>query len=210
MIGITRAWLPAQVFEPAFPSVTDAPFVERWVTAGGWAGAAVLAGLGVVAYLALARGPRRRLAVPAAAILWALAAAVVGVDQWVVTPRERLRAAAVRLVDAAVAADRDALASLLEPDARVRTRFASAKGRDRVLALTDRVPPIPSHRVRRVETDLRGPRVARTHLRLSVESDLLPRSSIWTIEWRRSDAEAWRATLIEPYWIQGFTDPAGP
>jgi hypothetical protein len=212
MIRLLPLPLPAQLFEPSMPSVTATPFVERWVTGSGFAGAGVLVGLGIVAYLVLSRGSRARLAVPVAAGLWLLGGAAVGVGQWVVTPREQLRAAARELVSAAVAADRDAVAARLHADARVRTQYARAEGRDRILPLVDMVRgEITGHSVRRVEVDLRGPRVARTHLRLSVTADRLPPASIWTIDWQRGSDEApWQATLIEPYWIQGMTDPAGP
>lgn len=202
----------AQVFEPGMPSVSATPFIERWITGSGFAGAGVLVGLGIVAYLVLSRGSRARLAVPAAAGLWLLGAVVVGVGQWVVTPREQLRVAARELVAGAVSADRAAVAARLHADARVRTRYARAEGRDRILPLVDQVRgEITGHSVRRVEVDLRGPRVARTHLRLSVTADRLPPASIWTIDWQRaSDDAPWQATLIEPFWIQGMTDPAGP
>lgn len=202
----------AQVFEPAMPSVTDTPFVERWITGSGFMGAGVLVTLGIVAYLVLSRGSRTRLAVPVAAGLWVLGGAVVGVGQWVVTPREQLRAAARELVAATVNADRDTVAARLHADARVRTRYARAEGRERILPLVDMVRgQITGHTVRRVEVDLRGPRVARTHLRLSVTADRLPPASIWTVDWQRaSDDAPWQATLIEPFWIQGMTDPAGP
>lgn len=204
--------LHAQVFEPAMPSVTDTPWVERWITGSGFAGAGVLVALGIAAFLVLSKGSRARLAAPVAAGLWLLGAGVVGVGQWVVTPREQLRAAARELVAAAVNADRETVGSRLHADARVRTRYARAEGRERILPLVDLVRgEISGHRVRRVEVDLRGPRVARTHLRLSVTADRLPPASIWTIDWQRaSDDAPWQATLIEPFWIQGMTDPAGP
>ncbi len=209
---IRSLMLPAQVFEPAMPSVPDTPFVERWITGSGFAGAGVLVALGIVAYLALARGNRARLALPVAAALWMLGAGVVAVGQWVVTPREELRAAVRRLVGATVGADREAVGAMLHADARVRTRYARADGRERILPLVDMVRGrITGHAVRRVGVDMRGPRVARTHLRLSVTADGIPPASIWTIDWQRATEDApWQATLIEPLWVQGMTDPAGP
>lgn len=131
MIRSIPLLLHAQVFEPAMPSVSDTPWVERWITGSGFAGAGVMVALGIVAYLVLSKGSRARLAVPVAAGFWLLGAGVVGVGQWVVTPREQLRAAARELVAAAVDADRDTVASHLHADARVRTRYARAQGRER-------------------------------------------------------------------------------
>lgn len=206
-------WLPvAQVFEPAMPSVPDAPFIERWITGTGYAGAGLLAAVGVVAYLVLSRSARARLAIPALIGLWLMGGAVLLIGTLVQTQRESLRASARELVAAAVQGDTDRLGPLLHENARVRARYANAEGRDRILLVVGRVEyRIQSHRVRRVEVDLRGPRVARTHLRLSVTSDTLPPASIWTVDWQRaSDDAPWVVTLIEPFWIQGMTDPAGP
>jgi hypothetical protein len=206
-------WLPtAQVFEPAMPSVPDAPFLERWVTGTGYAGAGLLAAVGVVAYLVLSRTARARLALPTLIGLWLLGGVVLLIGAMVQTPREALRASARDLVAAAVEGDKARLGELLHENARVRARYASAEGRDRILPLVGRVEyRIRSHSVRRVQVDLRGPRVARTHLRLSVTSDTLPPASIWTVDWQRATDDApWVVTLIEPYWIQGMTDPAGP
>lgn len=202
----------AQVFEPAMPSVPDAPFLERWVTGTGYAGAGLLAAVGVVAYLVLSRTPRARMAVPALIGLWLMGGVVLVIGTVVQTPRESLRAAARDLVEAAVTGDTARLGPMLHENARVRTRYASAEGRERILPLVGRVEyRIRSHSVRRVEVDLRGPRVARTHVRLSVTSDTLPPASIWTVDWQRvSDDAPWVVTLIEPFWIQGMTDPAGP
>lgn len=209
---MVRSLLPlAQVFEPAMPSVPATPFLERWITGSGFAGAGVLIGLGIVAYLVLSRSSRARLALPVAACLWVLGAGVVAVGQWVVTPREELRAAVRQLVGATANGDREAVGAMLHADARVRTSYARAEGRERILPLVDMVRGrITGHSVRRVEVDMRGPRVARTHLRLSVTADGIPPASIWTIDWQRASEDApWQATLIEPQWIQGMTNPAG-
>jgi hypothetical protein len=186
--------------------------IERWVTGSGFTGAALLGVLAIAAYLVLSRSPKARLAVPAAAALLAGAAVVLLVGRLVVTPRESLKAAAVALVDAAATADQAALRPLLHPDARVRTRFAAAQGRDRVAALAGQAEPfITDHRVREIRVDLRGPRVARTQIRLSVQGDRIPPASWWAVDWQRPGPDdPWVVTSIEPIWIQGMADPAGP
>lgn len=37
-------------------------------------------------------------------------------------------------------------------------------------------------------------------------------TSWWIVDWARPDeqTDAWVATHIEPFWIQGVQDPAGP
>lgn len=204
--------ITAQIFEPSIPSVPPAPFVERWVTGSGIPGAGLLVGLGVVAFFVLSRTERARLALPVGAGLVALGLAVLGVGQLVVTPREELRATARALVDAAVSADHDALRRMLDENTRLRTRYANADGRDRIIPLSNiAAARIGSASVREVRVDLRGPRVARTQVRLSVSSDNLPPASWWAVDWQRAaESSPWVVTSIEPIWIQGMTDPAGP
>ncbi|MCC5824179.1 MAG: hypothetical protein LAT64_04220 [Phycisphaerales bacterium] len=212
METLTSLIVLAQVFEPSIPSVPPPPFIERWVTGSGIPGALVLAGLGIVAFIVLGRTPKHKLAVPVGAGLVLAGGVVLLIGQLVVTPREVLGDRARGLVDAAVAADHDALRGLLHEDARVRTRYASADGRDRIIPLSDIASArIESHRVREVRVDLRGPRVARTQVRLSVGGEAIPPASWWAVDWMRRDDEApWVVTSIEPIWIQGMTDPAGP
>lgn len=207
-----RTVVTAQIFEPPVPSVAPTPLIERWVTGSGIPGAMLALGLAVIAYLALSRSGRARMAFPVAAGLCLIGGIVLGVGQLVVTPRESLRRAARSLVEAAVVADKPALTALLHPDARVRTRFASAEGRDRILPLTDQAAArITGHEVRAVRVDLRGPRVARTQVRISLTADTLPPASWWAVDWQKDTPDgAWVVTNIEPIWIQGMTDPAGP
>jgi hypothetical protein len=209
---LLRLVVPAQIFEPPIPSVGPTPFLERWVTGSGIPGAALMLGLAVIAFLALSRSGRARMAFPVAAGLCLVGGVVLGIGQFVETPRESLRRSARALVDAAVAADRPALTLLLHPDARVRTRFASAEGRENILPLADRAAGrIAGHDVREVRVDLRGPRVARTQVRLSLDADTLPPASWWAVDWQKTTPDApWVVTSIEPIWIQGMTDPAGP
>ncbi len=202
----------AQVFEPSMPSIAPTPLVERWVTGSGLPGAGLLLGLAVLAVVALPRAGRPRLAWPVAGALALAGLGVLAIGQLVVTDREALRAQARDLVDAAVEPDRDALRTLLHPDARVRSRFASAQGRDRIIPLAERASGyVSGHTVREVRVDLRGPRVARTQVRVSVQGDAIPPASWWQVDWQRpSDDAPWAVTNVEPIWIQGMTDPAGP
>lgn len=200
----------AQIFEPALPDVPPAPFVEAWLLGSGYRAAGVLAAGALVAWITLARAERWRLIAPAALALLAVGALVAG--RLVVTTREALRDRVRLLVDAAVRADAPALTPLLHPDARVRTRFGSGEGRDRVVSLTRQAAGvIQSHRVGTVAVDLRGPQVARTILSLSITADSAPPLSQWIVDWQRpTPADDWVAIQIEPIWIQGMTDPAGP
>lgn len=200
----------AQIFEPALPDVPPAPFIETWLLGSGYRAAGVLAAGALVAWIALARAGRWRVIALAALSLLAIGALVLG--RVVVTTREALRDRVRVLVDAAVRADEATLTPLLHPDARVRTRFGSGEGRDRVLSLTRQAAGvIQSHRVGTIEVDLRGPQVARTLLSLSITADSVPPLSQWIVDWQRpTPSDDWVVTQIEPIWVQGMTDPAGP
>jgi hypothetical protein len=204
--------LLAQVFEPAMPQITPTPRIERWVTGSGIPLAALLGVFAVVAFLVLSRGERARLAWPASGLLFAAAGLALLAGHLVVTHREVLRDAARTLVDRTVAADKNALGLLLHEDARLRSRFGNADGRDRIIAFTDLARMrIESHRVREVRVDMRGPRVARTQIRVSVTADRIPPASWWAVDWQRTtDDSPWQVTNIEPLWLQGMGNPVGP
>lgn len=198
----------AQLFEPSIPSVPAAPFVETWITGTGIPGAGAALVVGVVSAVLLRRSGRGRAGLLAGAVGVVLAAAILAVGATVTTDRETLRQRSRELVAAALVADRPALAGMLREDARVRTRFGSGEGRDRVVAMAGMIGGVVGTAdVRAVRVDLRGPRVARTQIRVSVTGDVPP-ASWWAVDWQRDD-DAWVVTAIEPIWIQGLENPVG-
>ncbi len=201
----------AQIFEPPIPSVAPTPWAETWITGSGLPGAAAALGLGVLAWIILSRADKRPHAWAALAAGALLSAAVFITGRAVVTQRETLRLQARAFIDAAATADTPALRNLLHPDARVRTRFGSADSREQIITLAERAAGyIPAHDIREVRADPRGPQVARTQVRLSIEGGDLPRASWWALDWQKPTPDApWVVTGIEPIWIQGFENPAG-
>lgn len=200
----------AQVFAPPMPSVTPAPWTETWLFGSGLPGAGLLLGLSVIAWFGLSRSGRARLALPVAGLLVLLGVGAFAMGRMTVTLREGLRARAGEVIDAAATADADALTRLLDPQVRVRTRFASAQGRDRVIELTRRARAvIESHSVGQTAVDVRGPRVARTIVGVSIRGDSVPPQSRWALDWQRPEGGDWTVVAIEPLWIQGINDPAG-
>lgn len=131
----------------------------------------------------------------------------------VTTDREVLSMRASDLVGGVALGEESVMQQLLAEHVRVQTRYAGASGRDRVIALaTSRVPRlVESHAVGEVRADLPGPRVGRTMVKVRVQGSMAPSSSWWMIQWERADTQTddWRATHIEPVWIQGVSDPAG-
>jgi len=131
----------------------------------------------------------------------------------VTTDREVLSMQASDLVGGVAHGDESVMQQLLAEHVRVQTRFAGASGRDRVIALaSSRIPSlVESHSVGEVRADLPGPRVGRTMVKVRVQGSMAPSSSWWLIQWERADIQTdeWRATHIEPVWIQGINNPGG-
>ncbi len=131
----------------------------------------------------------------------------------VTTDREVLAEHARLLVGSVAEGDETGMRSLMASDVRVGTRFVSASGVDSVVSLAStRVPElVKSHTVPEVRADLPGQRVGRTMVKVRIEGTMAPGSSWWMVYWEREDTETdqWRATQIEPVWIQGINDPAG-
>lgn len=135
------------------------------------------------------------------------------VSEMVTTDREVLAGRARLLVGSVATGDETGMRSLMDTDVRVGTRFVSASGIDGVVSLASaRVPGlVKSHKVPEVRADLPGQRVGRTMVKVRIEGAMAPGSSWWMVYWERDDTETdqWRATRIEPVWIQGVNDPAG-
>lgn len=131
----------------------------------------------------------------------------------VVTDREALSERARELVAGVAGGDEVLMRRLLGAQVRVQTRFGGAQGVEGVVSLVgSRVPGlVVSHRVPEVRADLPGPRVGRTMIKVRIEGSMVPSSSWWMVHWMRDDETTaqWRATLIEPVWIQGVSNPGG-
>lgn len=128
------------------------------------------------------------------------------------TDRESVSSIARQLVQATASGDRSGLESMMIPSITVNASFASAQGRDNVVDLAaKRVPPIvDSYTIPEIRADLPGPRVARTMIKIRAKSDSATLgSSWWMVHWERSSADSsdWRASSIQPVWIQGLSSP---
>lgn len=135
------------------------------------------------------------------------------------TDRELVSDRARALVVAVAVGDRMGMSGLMGDGVVVQSRFASAKGRDRVIALAAaRVPGlVESVSVSEIQADFPGPRVGRTMVKVRVDGSYVPSSSWWMIHWEwgewgeRGDEsdDGWVAVYIEPLWIQGVSHPGG-
>ncbi len=131
----------------------------------------------------------------------------------VTTDREHLTESTAQLVNAAAAGDSTTLTTLLHPDVRVRARFASPSSRDDIIALcqTRAARIVEEIIVRETQAQVMGERTARTMVKVRVHTGMGQNISWWMIDWERAtpDSDEWRATRIEPVWIQGYDNPAG-
>jgi hypothetical protein len=143
-----------------------------------------------------------------------IAGAIFVLGSIVNTPREQLTAHAEDIVSAVSDGDEERLRALLDPRVRVRTRFGGASTSDQVVSLvtTRANNAIDFVRADEVRVGLAGPRVAQTQILVRGEAQGRLPKSWWVIDWTRpsTDSDNWVATHIEPIWIQGMTNPAGP
>jgi len=175
--------------------------------------AIALAILGVLAFFTLRASGKPTAALVSLAVGVLGAGALVASAALVTTDREHVMRAADRLIAATAQADEAALARTLTIDASVRSRFASVEGRDAIIGLSQRrvAPMVEDHAIKGVEVEMRGPRVARSHITVRVDGAYGPNLSVWEVDWQRPepDSTVWSASRITPIWIRGVSDPAG-
>lgn len=200
----TLAQIPTPVTVPPLPS---APVFERYLFEDAWAiavPAAILAA--VTAYTLMRRQePRRAMAVGGALAAVAAAVALTG---WLVrTPRELVRDHTRSMVAAAADADTEALARLLEPQARLVAAVAVAEAHDREEILS-RVRSYEATRastrdlsILELQASQDGPNSARTQVLLRAWTSSFPVFSWWRLDFRRSVDGSWNCRRIELVWI---------
>lgn len=204
---------------PNLPTLPKAPAIQVYLFESPWAGVAV----GVVGGAIVAAWLRRRgkggAAVLALAVGVAIAAGVFACSALVETARERVSRAARELVVAAGKPDGVRLRTMLDPHVVVRTAVGRGEGADEVADLAERYVPrfrITDLRVPEVRAGMFGGELAQTQVRVRLDSDTVPQSSWWQIDWAKDPTApaddpqgGWRATRIEPLWILGVPNPAG-
>ena len=191
--------------EPASP-LASAMFEDPLIAMVG------LVLIGILLLLALRSRAQTKAGLIALLCSFLLASGLWVSSTLVETDRETVSSIARQLVQATASGDRSELESMMIPSISVTASFASAQGRDKVVDLAvRRVPPIvDSYTIPEIRADLPGPRVARTMIKIRAKSDSAPLgSSWWMVNWERSssDSSDWRASSIQPVWIQGISSP---
>jgi hypothetical protein len=209
----------------AIQALPGPPIVQYYLLENPWPAVAALGGAAVLV-VAVGRSrlaPKVFLGVVAALVV--LAAGVWTASTLVQTPRERVIERARDLVDAVAKGDMAGAARVLHPDAVLRAFFTSRDGIElndilrRVSEMKDGVYRLHSHRVKQVQTEFLGPRVARTQILVEVdpEATRFPTLSWWRVDWRNDGPEGgpvagsgeWTAYEIEPLALPGVDQP-GP
>ena len=205
------------IFEPArlpeLPSQADPSSIEQLLFESGAMTAGVVAIAAVLAAFILFRAARARGGVLVLLLGLGSAGGVFMLSMMFTTDREHLTIRASDLVDAVSQGDESEIRSMLDPAVRVRTRFGEASSNEQVVQLVSRAnAAIESVRADEVRVGLAGPRVARTQILVRGQGEGRLPKSWWVIDWTRPNAETdqWVATHIEPIWIQGMNNPAGP
>ena len=203
------------IVEPStLPELPQPGPIELWLYEQPLLPAAVLILIALATLFALRRSSHfKRVGIPIALVASLLAAAIYVVGMSTVTDRELLKLKSVDLVQHVANNESMELRSLLDENARLNTRFASAEGAERIVSLasTRNRGIVETAEVSEINAGLYGPQVATTQIRVSTEGNMFPTLSWWRIDWTRPSetSDQWLVTHIEPIWIRGFTNPAG-
>lgn len=211
---LSRDTMQSTLFEPTnLPKIEPSGSVSHVLFEEPMMGMVIVCMIGIMVLLVFRFRGKLRWGIAALTLAGIVAGGLFATSVMVTTDREVLSMRVKALVQAVATGDQSTMLSLMAEHVDVQTRFVGAKGRDRVVSLAaSRVPKlIESHSVPEVRTDLPGPRVGRTMVKVRVQGSMAPSSSWWMIFWERADPEMddWQATHIEPVWIQGVNSPAG-
>ena len=204
--------LQSTLFEPTnLPTLPPPSVIEHWLYESPWIIAIVLGIICIAGLISTRHIPKaKKIALAMCAIGFLIAAGFIIVGTLVTTDREVLTGRSAQLVHAAASADETQLAMLLDEHISFQAQFGSQRsshtGRSAIISLAAKhaAPMIESIKVKEVRAGLFGPRVARTHIKIRIESDLVPPNSWWLVDWTRHDSGDWIVTHIEPLWIQGL------
>ncbi len=203
------------IFEPAdLPQIANPPLFDRLIFESGTTTALIILAAALVMAVVLLKAAKSKpaLLVFVAGILGATG--VFTASTLVVTQREHITDRLKQLVAAVDNADTQSLEELLHESVQVRTRFGGATTRAGVVRLvtTRAAPAVSQIRTSEIKVGLSGQRLARSMIKIKAQSEGPLGTSIWQIDWSRPTEETnqWVATHIEPLWIQGVSNPAGP
>lgn len=202
---LTIAQLPMASPEP----LPDSSGLSHWLLEQSSLSAIVLAVIGLLVMLALARrGEGKRAAITGAIAL--TAAAVIGVvGALVVTDAEHIRAGTRELVRAACEGDAGAVVALLTPDVQVRigAQRLPGDGRDILTQATEALQSTITLRecaVEDLQATIDGANAARTQVNVrAVVGGAGPNFTWWKLDWRKEADGQWRIWGLECLLLNG-------
>ena len=203
------------IIEPStLPALPQPGPIEQWVFEQPMLPVSILVFIAIATLFTLRYTKHfKRIGIPVAVVFILAGAGIYILGSMTVTDRELLQLRSRELVQSVAEADSTTLRSMLDTNARLASRFASAEGADRIISISITRNPgiVRSAEVGKVNAGLYGPQVATTQIRVRTQGDMFPTLSWWRVDWNRPNEQtnAWVVTHIEPIWIQGFSNP-GP
>lgn len=210
--------LQNSLFEPTdLPILPQPSFIEYWLYESPWMIAAAIVILCITGLIATRYKPKaKKIALPMCLVGFLIAAGLIATGSFITTDREILIDRSKQLIHAAANADESQLINLLDEhisfqaDLGILKRSQTGRAAIITLATNHAAPIIESVKVKEVRAGLFGPRIARTHIKIHIQGDLIPPNSWWLVDWTKqnddssTDPNDWVVTHIEPLWIQGF------
>ena len=202
------------IIEPSsLPELPQPTPLEYWVLENPLAPTAILVVAGLfILFMFRHHDSFKKLGLPIGLVLLALGAGIYTFGTLHITQREHLKQRSIDLVMSVADADATNLESMLDPNCRLTSAFASAQGAERItqLATTRNTGIVQSAEVSKVNAGLYSDRVAITQIRVRTQGSTVPSLSWWKLDWQRQTVDdAWVVTHIEPIWIQGWSNPTG-
>lgn len=198
---------------PTPPPLDPGPLWSRLLLETPWYAVGLLLVAAVLCYAILNRRGKFSQGITAAGVLLVIAAAMVGVAEIVETPRERMKAAAERLIGSVAEANTATLTTVLADDARL-VYFAAPQGLNKadIVALVDDKfrgeYRVNEWSILESQATMDGPSVGRVQLKVRVVAAEwnVPNLSWWRIDCRHEPDGTVRVTGISPIVIAGVRE----
>lgn len=173
---------------PAVSPLPGPPLLDRLLYEMPWPSAIALVVVGIIVFTALNRSGRARLGGGILVGTIVLASGNVLLATFVTTPRETVTARSRELVHAVATVNSSAILAIVHPDGQLKEPVRGTRlDREQILhRVREAIPPLGINSARVVESQaaIDGANVARTQVRVAVDSGTVPPYSWWRLHWR--------------------------